>query len=518
MRMYSRRVLLLVGVALVALAFAAVANAARYTVVYKSGQSAAATKAIAQAGGSVVVDNKIVGVATARSSTAGFAAALRTSSAIVGVGNEGFFYQGEEAEAAAPPGTFPSVPTVATGCGQQYQPPGGTGVGPDPLSVCQWDMRMINASPTGSYAVNQGAGATVGIMDTGLDAFHPDIAPNLDQNLSCSFIKPGNPTAQPQEIAPLGRACGPANQSKWQDYNGHGTHVGGTVAAPINGVGVAGVAPAATLVTVKAGTAEGYFFTQEVVDALTYSGEVRLDAVNMSFFADPWLFNCHNDKDQQAIIKAISRAAQYAHSNGVVLVASAGNESEDLDHPGVDVISPDFPPGSEIERDVGNNCIVLPAELPWVNTVSAVGPQKRLSFYSSYGNSKVDVTAPGGSSDQAPNPFGRVLNAWSSTADFTAGGNPTRTVEDCTPTCVYYAWIQGTSMASPHAAGVAALIRSADPDLPPTAVEARMQQTAMAMYCPEGDDRCLGSSNANGNPQTSFYGNGLVDALAAGLR
>ena len=62
----------------------------------------------------------------------------------------------------------------------------------------------------------------------------------------------------------------------------------------------------------KAGTAQGYFFTQSVVDALRYAGDQHLDVVNMSFFADPWLFNCRNDKEQKAIIQAISAAARYA--------------------------------------------------------------------------------------------------------------------------------------------------------------------------------------------------------------
>jgi subtilisin family serine protease len=457
---------------------------------------------------------------------------LRASGAVEAVGRNSAWHQkrptvvrgGIAARQVAPP--FPDVPTQATGCANQYNPPGGVGVGPDPLSVCQWDMRIINASPTGSYAFNRGQGTKVGIMDTGLDSVHVDIAPNLNSALSCSFIKPGNPTALPQEIAtsPSGRDCGPANTTKWQDYNGHGTHVGGTVGAPINGQGVVGVAPQTSLVALKAGTWMGYFFTQEVVDALVYAGDTHLDAVNMSFFADPFLYNCRNNAEQRAIVKAISRAAQYATNNGVVLVAAAGNEASDLDHPTEDVISPDFPPGAEVVRPVTNACIVLPQELPDVATISAIGPQKRLSFYSTTGNSKIDVTAPGGDSTQAPNPFGRVLNAWSSTGQ-PASPNPTRTVEDCqgpggTPPCFQWVWIQGTSMASPHAAGVAALIRAAHPNMPPLAVQAEMQNTAMPMACPAvepaGMPRCYGNSNPGTSGQTSWYGNGLVDALEAG--
>jgi subtilisin family serine protease len=391
-------------------------------------------------------------------------------------------------------------------------------------------MRIINASPTGSYAVNRGRGALIGIMDTGVDLTHPDVAPNLNVALSCSFIRPTTPTSNPAEWETTGNAC--LTKSAVQDLNGHGTHVAGEAAAPINGVGVAGVAPEATIVGLKAGTQEGFFFTQEVVDAFIYAGDKRLDVVNMSFFADPFLFNCKNEPEQRVIVQAISRAAQYAVQRGVVLVASAGNEATDLDHPTEDEISPDYPPGSEVTREVGNECVVLPGELPGVATISAVGPRKLISFYSNYSNSKVDVTAPGGDSLQAPNPFGRVLNAWSSTAPFTAGGNPTRTVEDCsTGVCVYYAWIQGTSMAAPHATGVAALIRARSPDLPPLAVIARLQNTAMPMACggeetadvffvnpdPNVVKRCTGNKNPNASGQTNFYGNGLVDALAAAV-
>ena len=433
------------------------------------------------------------------------------------------------AQTDPPPDPVPGT-EAAAGCADFYEPPGNS-VGPEPLNVCQWDMRIINATIDGSYAENQGEGATIGIIDTGIDLSHPDIAPNLDESLSCSFIRPGNPQALPQEIDPSNAAArddengafnfetdgpytgGCATKSAVQDYNGHGTHVGGTAAAPINEYGVSGVAPEATLVGLKAGNADGWFYTQEVVDALIYAGDKRLDVVNMSFFADPFLFNCKNDSEQRAIVKAISAAAQYAHNRGVVLVASAGNEAFDSDHPPEDA---DF---TQPDRPIGNECVVLPAELPWVNTVSAIGPQKRLSFYSTYGNSKTDVTSPGGDSRQALEPYGRVLNAWSGTAD--PIGVEGRDVEECrsvggAPVCAHYVWIQGTSMAAPHATGVAALIRAVDPDLPPMAVTATMENTAMPMACPEDDDRCTGTSNGGADgSQTSFYGNGLTDALAA---
>jgi lantibiotic leader peptide-processing serine protease len=504
------RALVLVLAAALALVLAGTAGAGRYTVVLKSGSQAAGVRAIKAAGGEVVAINK-VGVATV-TAEGGFARALRASGAVEEVGHE-------TAWRISGPSFLDVIsqvpgPEMASGCAQQYQPPGGTGAGPDPLSVCQWDMRVMNASPTGSYAANRGGGASVAILDTGVDYTHPDIAPNFDLARSCSFIHPGNPAADPRDLETPG-SC--ATKTAVQDYFGHGAHVAGIVAAPINGIGVAGVAPEATIASLKVCTTVGFCFTQPVADALIYAGDHGFDVANLSLFADPFLFNCRNEADQRAIVKTISRAAQYATQRGVVIVASAGNEAQDLNHPGIDVISPDFPPGSEEERDVGNQCVVLPAELPNVATISAIGPQKELAFYSSFGGSAVDVTAPGGASDQAPNPYGRVLNVWSAFAPPLSTANR-RFVEDCqtiggAPVCGFYGWIQGTSMAAPHAAGTAALIRAAHPGLAPLAVIARMQNTALPMYCPEDDERCVGSG-----PQTNFYGSGLVDALAAGTR
>ena len=337
-------------------------------------------------------------------------------------------------------------------------------VGPEPLSACQWDMRAIDATSTESYAVNQGAGARIGDIDTGIDLTNTDIMPNVDVAASCVFLYADTPTANPAEQVTRGDC---SNKAALQDLAGHGTHTAGTIAAPINGIGVSGVAPKAKVVVLKAGTEQGYFFTQSVVDALRYAGDQHLDAVNMSFFADPWLFNCRNDKEQKAIIKAISDAARYAQQRGVVLIAAAGNDGIDLNHPVTDEISPDFPPGAAVTRPVNNSCVVLPTELPGVVVVTATGAQNLLSWYSSYGN-LTDVTAPGGSRFQTPTfdpNRGRVLSTYSSTAsDLAVEAALGRLVQDANGN--YYAWLNGTSMAAPHAAGVVALIRAAHPGMP----------------------------------------------------
>ena len=279
---------------------------------------------------------------------------------------------------------------------------------------------------------------------------------------------------------------------------------------------------------IKTGNDDGYFFPEMVVCAFMWAGSHGFDVTNNSYFADPWLFNCRNDPGQRAIWKAEQRAIRYAMSNGVTVVASAGNENQDLAHPTIDVISPDFPPGSEIEREITNACVRIPAEIPGVITVSANGNLGQKAYYSDYGVGVIQVVAPGGDRRfqlTAAAPNGRVLSTYP--AAFFNPASPLM-VQDCSVSpCAVYAYLQGTSMAGPHVTGVAALVvsrygRASGPHgkLSPGRVQAIVTGTADPVPCPANPFNpgppfdflavCQGGAGNNG-----FYGHGQVNALSA---
>src|SRR5262245_41473880 len=191
----------------------------------------------------------------------------------------------------------------------------GVSAGPEPLSACQWDMRYIHANAS-SRAKATGSGVVVGVIDGGIDFTHPDLVGHINVGLSCSFINTDTPTADPSEIA--NGDC--SNKAAIQDLEGHGTHVATTIAGRLNGVGIVGVAPNATIVGLKACTIAGFCFADSVAAALRYAGDHDIDVVNLSLFADPYLFFCGNDAAQRAMYQELKNAAKYAQQRGVVVV------------------------------------------------------------------------------------------------------------------------------------------------------------------------------------------------------
>jgi subtilisin family serine protease len=543
-----------------------------YVVQYRHGVAAAdARAAIESLGGTVLAEISAIGAAKVRTSNPDFVAGAMGSSALGGVARNRIIGYAEPALREK----VDEVESLIAASG--VAPVAEPAVDAEPLAALQWDMAMIHATAEESYAVSTGnPDVLVGIIDTGIDASHPDLAPNFDADLSRNFTTDIPLVDGPCNQEPDHSCEDPADV----DEAGHGTHVAGTVAAALNGLGIAGVAPDVTLVNLRAGQDSGFFFLFETLAAYTYAADNGIDVVNMSFFTDPWWANCPNNPldtleeqiEQRTVVELSNESLDYAYANGVTLIAAEGNEHTDLGNPTYDAISPDYPPGeAKIRDNITNDCLVIPTEGNHVISVSALGTTGRKAYYSNYGLEQTVVSAPGGDrrefyGTELYNSAGlRVLSTYpaelamkeklitrnfkprSSLAVVDCEGKPSK------DNCGVYVYLQGTSMASPHATGVAALIISAigsyDPETgefgaDPAAVEATLRSTATnadefftAMgedwrdFCPEPptlfhyddptlpedpvpwDALCEGDANVNG-----FYGDGVVNALAeAGL-
>ncbi|MBI5597811.1 MAG: S8 family serine peptidase [Elusimicrobia bacterium] len=227
-------------------------------------------------------------------------------------------------------------------------------------SEVPWGVERLHAPQIWSRAT--GKGVKVAVIDTGIDATHPDIAPNHAGGFNA--VEPG---------------------SEQTDEHGHGTHVAGTVAGASNKMGVIGVAPEARLYGVKVLDKDGGGTTDIVVAGIAWTVENGMQVVNMSL----------GGPSSTALKKAVQKAA----AAGVVIVAAAGND-------------PEAP-------------VSAPAMYPEAIAVSASTAQDGLADFSTTGP-EVDFIAPGH----------EIVSAW-----------PGRKL----------AKLSGTSMASPHVAGLAAL-------------------------------------------------------------
>jgi subtilisin family serine protease len=521
-----------------------------YVVAYSGGAEAAAA-AIRKAGGRVVDVNDQLSIAKVSTTEQGFVAKARRAVGIKGVVRNhavGTSKPGMPHRFAAERPTAADKAEGARAGARSKRAPKST----EPLSNLQWDMAMMNVEQAHKRAT--GSGVDVGIIDTGIDATHPDLRRNFDRTRSRNFT---------QDIPAIDGECeyptciDPAHT----DDGGHGTHVAGTVAADDNRFGIGGVAPDARLVNLRAGQDSGYFFLYETVAALVEAGNLRLDVVNMSFYTDPWLYNCETRADyisgdvtdeeiaEQAMVRRLVLAAvAYAYDRGVTLVGAAGNGHTNYAEPErFDDSSPDYPPGSERERVVTDNCLDLPSEAPQVISVSAVGPSTTKADYSNYGLGDVEVSAPGGwfrdnlGTPQFQVPGNMILSTYPLDVAIEEGladenGEPVDdfSIRYCNArgVCGFYTYSQGTSMASPHVAGVAALIidrygRSTRRDgkaLNPAVVRRILEASAVDHACPAGGIEiytdegrpadwnavCEGTTDENG-----LYGEGIVNAANA---
>ncbi|MFF3766587.1 S8 family serine peptidase [Streptomyces sp. NPDC001922] len=439
-------------------------------------------KEIVRAGGTVVQVYDRIGVVVAHAADPGFAQRIRA-------------VQGVQSAGATRTAPLPAQSTTAVGepkrltAAQARAAARQAAPGQDPMQPLQWDLPAIKADKAHEKTLGS-RDVTVAVIDTGVDDTHPDIAPNFDRAASVNCVS-GKPDTTDGAWRPG------AQESP------HGTHVAGEIAAAKNGVGVTGVAPGVKVSGIKVSTQAGFFYTEAVVCGFMWAAEHGVDVTNNSYYTDPWYFNCTTDPDQKALVEAITRATRYAERKGAVNVAAAGNENFDLAADSLtDTSSPnDSTPGTRtVDPSV---CLDIPTQLPGVVTVASTGAKGLKSSFSNYGLGVVDIAAPGGDNTryQTPAPpavSGLILGP------LPGGG---------------YGYMAGTSMASPHVAGVAALIRSTHPKASAETVKSLLREQADDTACPspydiDGDGTadavCEGGARHNG-----FYGAGIADALDA---
>ncbi len=321
----------------------------------------------------------------------------------------------------------------------------------DPLYAKQWGPQQVHAEQ--AWPVSTGAGATVGIVDSGVDFDHPDLAPKLLQGatfLDCGTTSCGNGDWQSGPTARVATA------------SPHGTHVAGTAAAVTNnGIGIAGVAPDAQILPVKVLDEDGGSF-EDIALGIRYAVDNGADVINLSLGALPGV---------QALvitgeITDVQDAITYARDHGVVVVAAAGNDFAS-------------PLCGTPAFDAGALCVV-----------STDKREARSAFSNFAINQQLDAVAgPGGS--LAP----------------VCGEDIVSTVplgEGKSAACGYgadYDEYAGTSMATPHVAGVATLL----------AAQGRTDENIIEVLETTARKPVIGTRGVF----DPVYGYGIVDAAAA---
>ncbi|HET9117237.1 MAG TPA: S8 family serine peptidase, partial [Pseudonocardiaceae bacterium] len=285
----------------------------RYVVLFGVGTpERAAAQAVRSACGTTTTYYQPIGVGVATSADPSFAARFGLDRA----------YSAQSETIGSPSPTGPANPVLAA---TAAVPPAAAQTLRADRSAEQWDMEMIHAPQ--ARAINRGRPEVlVGVLDSGVDATHPDLTAAVDPTRSAGCLS-GKPDQSP-------RAWSPSTSM-------HGTHVAGTIAALDDGHGITGVAPGVRLASVKVVDDEGFIYPEYAVCGFMWAARQQMRIANSSYSLDPWVLTCSDMPGQAVAYEAVRRAVEYATTQGVLSIAAAGNEQTNLADPRQDLRSPD---------------------------------------------------------------------------------------------------------------------------------------------------------------------------------
>jgi subtilisin family serine protease len=304
------------------------------------------------------------------------------------------------------------------------------------LASWQWNMRAIHAPAAWAAGALGDPHVTVAILDTGIDYDDPDLNGLVDLTRSKSFVASDN----------LISAKYFASRNAISDFNGHGTNVATQVSS--NARVFAGVTSKTTLIGVKVLGYNGVGSTSGVLSGILWAADHGADVANMS------LGSSFLKAGAGRFTSLLNRVFNYAKQRGMLIVVAAGNAGEDLDHN-----------GNETDAYCDMVHVVCVSA---TGPVTASGPVDVPAYYTNFGRSAISVAGPGGNLDPAHFPlfsnwpWGSDFASWvwsfcpkTTIAGFTSAGVPMLTA--CTAGNRLNGYI-GTSQATPHVAGLAALL------------------------------------------------------------